>query len=385
MKEPGYVYILTNPSFKEDWVKIGKSSRPVDVRSKELDNTAVPLPFEIYATLQTTKYNEVEKLVHKTIDRLTDLRIRQNREFFNVRPGVALDILRDIASTLDDAVINSYNHGDVIHIARKDADKDSDRVSGTRKQKDVFWKGYIETMRNNPTFLEHFRLSERLPRYSYDLRIGTSACNIYQAATMKKLAVGLYFHGKDLFSSIIGFRKKMDAIVGTETEWTEYDKDCSIQVSREFALQDETSYQDAYSWLLEYAVKIKTAYEQAIAWLETGETVEGKEEDIDEEGNDEEATKTGRRARFRFSMVGIRVGEELTFIPTGIRVKVASDDQIEYDGRLYKLSPFVGTFMPADKLSPSRSYQGPKYFSYKGKTLNDLRVEEETNTDIQLG
>ena len=31
-KEPGYVYILTNPSFREDWVKIGKSSRPVDVR-----------------------------------------------------------------------------------------------------------------------------------------------------------------------------------------------------------------------------------------------------------------------------------------------------------------------------------------------------------------
>ena len=89
MKEHGYVYILTNPSFKEDWVKIGKSSRSVDVRSKELDNTAVPLPFEIYATLKTSKYNEVEKLVHKTIDRLTDLRIRQNREFFNVSPEVA--------------------------------------------------------------------------------------------------------------------------------------------------------------------------------------------------------------------------------------------------------------------------------------------------------
>ena len=59
-REPGYVYILTNPSFREDWVKIGKSSRPVDVRSKELDNTAVPLPFEIYATLRTRKYNEAE-------------------------------------------------------------------------------------------------------------------------------------------------------------------------------------------------------------------------------------------------------------------------------------------------------------------------------------
>ena len=106
MKEAGYVYILTNPSFKEDWVKIGKSSRPVDIRSKELDNTAVPLPFEIYATLKTVKYNEVEKLIHKTIDRLTDLRIRQNREFFNVAPAKALDILKDISTTLDDAEID---------------------------------------------------------------------------------------------------------------------------------------------------------------------------------------------------------------------------------------------------------------------------------------
>lgn len=84
-EEPGYVYILTNPSFREDWVKIGKSSRPVDIRSKELDNTAVPLPFEIYATLQTLKYDVVEKKIHKAIDRLTDLRIRQNREFFNIK------------------------------------------------------------------------------------------------------------------------------------------------------------------------------------------------------------------------------------------------------------------------------------------------------------
>src|SRR5574344_2081738 len=105
MAEPGYVYILTNPSFKEDWVKIGKSSRPVDIRSKELDNTAVPLPFEIYATLKTVKYNEAEKLIHRYIERFTNLRIRDNREFFNVQPEVALDIFRDVASMLDDAEI----------------------------------------------------------------------------------------------------------------------------------------------------------------------------------------------------------------------------------------------------------------------------------------
>ena len=32
-KEPKYVYTLTNPSFREDWLKTGKNSRPVDVRS----------------------------------------------------------------------------------------------------------------------------------------------------------------------------------------------------------------------------------------------------------------------------------------------------------------------------------------------------------------
>ena len=119
----GYVYILTNPSFREDWVKIGKSSRPVDVRSKELDNTAVPLPFEIYATLKTAKYDKVEKQIHKQIDRLTDLRIRQNREFFNIAPSVALDIMRDIADLLEDAELAVYVEGKPVVSSSKDEDK----------------------------------------------------------------------------------------------------------------------------------------------------------------------------------------------------------------------------------------------------------------------
>ena len=113
--EAGYVYILTNPSFREDWVKIGKSSRPVDIRSKELDNTAVPLPFEIFATIKTVKYNEVEKLVHKIIDNLTDFRIRQNREFFNVAPQKALEIFKEIAQTIDDAIITVYDNNQPLH------------------------------------------------------------------------------------------------------------------------------------------------------------------------------------------------------------------------------------------------------------------------------
>lgn len=213
--EQGYVYILTNPSFKEDWVKIGKSSRPVDVRSKELDNTAVPLPFEIFATMKTCKYNEVEKLVHKTIDRLTDLRIRQNREFFNVSPQMALEIFRDIAMTIDDAEVVLYHENKPI--------VDSNHLLSVPQKREV------------------------------------------------------------------------------------------------------------------------------------------------------------KRSRFKFSMCDIKIGELITFVPTGLVVKVASDDSIEYDGRIYKLSPFVGTFMPEDKRNTSGAYQGAKYFSYDGCILDDLRMKKEKN------
>jgi len=216
----GYVYILTNPSFREDWVKIGKSSRPVDIRSKELDNTAVPLPFEIYATLYTCKYEQVEKQIHKQIDRLTDLRIRQNREFFNIAPAVALDIMRDIADLLDEAEL------------------------------------------------------------------------------------AIYVDGKPIVS------------------------------------QD-------------------------------------KEEDKAIKNNEAEKQKRTAKPPFKFHMAGINIGETIIFNELNIPVRVATDDKIEYDGRLYSLSAFTGTYLPIEKQNTSGAYQGPKFFSYNGKVLADLRKELE--------
>ena len=102
--KPGYVYILTNPSFREDWIKIGKTTN-MEERLRTLYNTSLPLPFEPYATMKTVKYNEAEKLVHHYIERFTNLRIEKKREFFNVKPEEALEIFREVATLLDDAVI----------------------------------------------------------------------------------------------------------------------------------------------------------------------------------------------------------------------------------------------------------------------------------------
>lgn len=84
-----------------------------------------------------------------------------------------------------------------------------------------------------------------------------------------------------------------------------------------------------------------------------------------------------KRSRFKFSMCDIKIGEYVTFNPTGLVVKVASDDSVEYEGRIYKLSPFVGTFMPDEQRNTSGAYQGAKYFSYNGRVLDEIRREKE--------
>ena len=101
-RSAGYVYILVNPSLK-GMVKIGKTKRPVNLRSKELYNTAIPTQFEEYASLETDKYAEVEELVHRILTKLTRKRVNERREFYKIRPDEALEILTDVSLVLDPA------------------------------------------------------------------------------------------------------------------------------------------------------------------------------------------------------------------------------------------------------------------------------------------
>ena len=106
----GFVYILTNPSFREDWVKIGKSASPIDVLCRELDNTSIPLPFEIYATMETSGFHRAIKIIHAMIDILADKPNRKKRGFFNVDPESVLKIFQSVACSFDDACIRRYEN-----------------------------------------------------------------------------------------------------------------------------------------------------------------------------------------------------------------------------------------------------------------------------------
>ena len=59
------------------------------------------------------------------------------------------------------------------------------------------------------------------------------------------------------------------------------------------------------------------------------------------------------------------------FVPTGLKVIVDGEKAIRYKGMKYSLSGFTKKFIPNP--NHSGAYQGPKYFSYKGNLLVDIR------------
>lgn len=105
MEKSGFIYVLTNESFhRENWIKIGYAE-DVDKRVKELSGTAVPLPYEVYCTYEIPRIHGVkdpDKLLHDLITKLNPgLRISPNREFFEMLPWDAFDMLYAIAQMHD--------------------------------------------------------------------------------------------------------------------------------------------------------------------------------------------------------------------------------------------------------------------------------------------
>ena len=85
------IYILTNEAMP-GYIKIGYTSREVNKRVKEFDNTNMPLPFEIYYACEV-KFKNDEKWLHELF---SDKRVRDNREFFKIDPERVVTALKRI-------------------------------------------------------------------------------------------------------------------------------------------------------------------------------------------------------------------------------------------------------------------------------------------------
>ena len=196
MKEPGYVYILTNPSYKDDIVKIGLTSGTVEKRMKELQTTGVPTPFEKYASIKTSKFREVERFIHHSLSLLSEgSRINENREFFHISPDKALSFMLEIAELLDDAEITTCNErarNDQIAIAIKKS------LSGKEE-----WIAASTFKGIEPAVASEF--IDKLLQMGYGAHVGTSDLTLDRTVGKKRFNV-LMFFGLDAIN--IGFQPK---------------------------------------------------------------------------------------------------------------------------------------------------------------------------------
>ncbi len=80
---------------------------------------------------------------------------------------------------------------------------------------------------------------------------------------------------------------------------------------------------------------------------------------------------------FKFSMVGIEIGSELTYTrDENIKCTVISDNKVSYEGEELSLTALVKKL-----LGTNSAINGVRFWMYNGKTLNEIRYELENSFD----
>lgn len=97
--------------------------------------------------------------------------------------------------------------------------------------------------------------------------------------------------------------------------------------------------------------------------------------EIEDENTAREVQDAARRGPFRFSMCEIGIGEEVEFLNDQSKKAVVIDDRhVKFAEETTSLSA-LARFL----LGCNHPVQGTLYFKYKGKVLDDIRKERETN------
>lgn len=77
----GYIYCLSNESFKDDIFKIGFTTRNPFIRMKELYNTSTPTEFKMVLCKEVNECSKTESIIHYLLKKY---RINKSREFFKI-------------------------------------------------------------------------------------------------------------------------------------------------------------------------------------------------------------------------------------------------------------------------------------------------------------
>ena len=114
--ERGYVFILTNESYRDDVIKIGMSNKPIEEVINDLYCEDLPTPYDAYAIIKTVKYETVLKIIYWLINKFTNSQCHPDLDFFNLSPVKVLEVFLGYAELIDDAVVIKYVDGEPYQI-----------------------------------------------------------------------------------------------------------------------------------------------------------------------------------------------------------------------------------------------------------------------------
>jgi hypothetical protein len=112
------------------YVKIGTTTRSIEMRMRDLYTTGLPVPFECHYAAVVDVNKNVEKRIHRAFD---TFRVNKNREFFEIEADAAADIIRlveikDVTPT--ESIVETSDDNEAISRLEKRAERFSFKMVG---------------------------------------------------------------------------------------------------------------------------------------------------------------------------------------------------------------------------------------------------------------
>lgn len=104
----GFIYIMYNPGYQEDLLKIGKTKRSSKIRGQELSRpTGVPGNFIVAQEWLVDYCDLVERVIHEEFNQY---RYNRNREFFNIPLINAINKINEIVNRYRSSDMYTYEN-----------------------------------------------------------------------------------------------------------------------------------------------------------------------------------------------------------------------------------------------------------------------------------
>lgn len=283
----GYIYIMTNPSFKE-YVKIGWAAN-VEQRKKDLDaSTAVPFSFKIYATLEDKGAKRSDIYVHNLIGMLRpELRsveknesgkIVRQREFFQMEAEEAYELLEQISGMTGGKLVK-YEETKQEKEEFAVADATRRKYEATVSARHEYWTAFFAFVDQDPEYLKVFRAGRKAPSDHWvDIGCGVSSGHICLTINVRQHGVAVEFYipkNKKLYAKLLDHKESIEKEVGLALAWQPLEeKDGSRIIVRnelgDFRGFDDKKRQQAFQWMKETAIAMGRTFRKYVKMVGRG-------------------------------------------------------------------------------------------------------------------